>query len=126
LCRCHHPGAATALICNANAAGLPVTTLNELYLFVLCIIIVLSSVCQVILIQYLKSRVKTDIKEKQAGQSTMGGKSSFARALRVRVKINLHFQESRRLPGKTRKRSNIEIFQAFATQPGRMNWPLKM
>jgi hypothetical protein len=32
----------------------------------------------------------------------------------------------RRLSGKARKRSNIEIFQAFATQPDRMHRRLKM
>jgi hypothetical protein len=55
--------------------------------------------------------------------------------LRVRVKINLHFLSVKALAWQGAKAprkdngifdSNIEIFQAFATQPGRMNWPLKM
>jgi hypothetical protein len=33
--------------------------------------------------------------------------------LRVRAKINLHFQVLRRLPGKAPKRRNIEIFLRF-------------
>jgi hypothetical protein len=33
--------------------------------------------------------------------------------LRVRAKINLHFQVLRRLPGKAPKRGDIEIFPRF-------------
>ena len=50
----------------------------------------------------------------------------FAQSQWVRVKRDLLFQALKRLSGKTRKHSNIKIFQAFATQPAHVHRRLKM
>jgi hypothetical protein len=45
--------------------------------------------------------------------------------LRVHEKINSQFQALRRFSGKARKRRNIWIFRAFATQPGEIHRRIK-